>query len=126
MKMATARDTLRYNLVFWRAKRQLSQALVAERAEVSRPLISEIEQGRANVTLDVLERVAGALDVSVSQLLEPVRAATTDADIERRAGDGDDAFVDSEDFLATIDDRAPGASDAARYSKRGRKPAVSR
>lgn len=122
-----ARDALRYNLVFRRAKLRLSQSTLAERAVISRTLVSDIEQGHANITLDVLERLAAALESTASKLIAPIRRGSSDADIARRRGDGPDAFVDGRDFLAALDEvngSPAGAKPAKTYSKRGRKPAV--
>jgi len=102
---------------------QLSQEALAKRAGISRALVSDIEQGRANVTLGVIERLAIALGASVPDMLTSVQVGTTDADIDRRSADGAEAFVDARNFLAALDDQ-PAASESARYSKRGRKPAV--
>lgn len=121
---SVARNALRYNLVFRRAKLRLSQSALSERAAVSRPLVSDIEHGRANVTLDVIERLAVALETSVPDLLTPVRAGASDDDLERRSGEGLEAYVGARDFLAALDGE-PAAEEPVRYSKRGRKPAVS-
>jgi transcriptional regulator with XRE-family HTH domain len=45
---------------------------VAERAACSESLLSKVENGHANPSLAVLERVADALQVSVATLLSPV------------------------------------------------------
>lgn len=37
---------------------------------ISRPLLDQIESGRANVTLDTLERIARSLNVEPSDLLK--------------------------------------------------------
>jgi transcriptional regulator with XRE-family HTH domain len=116
-----ARDALRLNLVFRRAKLRLSQTALAERAGISRPVVSDIEQGRANVTLDVLERIAIALETTAAQLLTPVQRGASDEDIERRLKDGPEEFVDAWDLLAAIDEVDGPAGKPTRYSNRGRK-----
>jgi len=114
------RDALRSNVLFRRAQRKLAQAELAKRSRVSRAVISAIENGDANATLDVLGRIAAALDTSVVDLLsEHIRPGDTDADLERRSADGPEAYVDSDDFLAAVDDRA------GRYSPRGRRRKLS-
>jgi len=123
---AAARDALRSNVLFGRARLRLSQANLAERAGISRPVVSEIEQGKGNVTLDVLERIAAALETTAARLLTPVQRGASDEHIARRRKDGPEAFVDARDFIATIDESDDAAGKpAARYSKRGRKAAVS-
>ena len=121
-----ARDALRFNLLFQRAKWGLSQKALAQQVSISRPLVSDLEHGRANVTLDILERLAAVLEVSVPDLLTPVHAGTSEADLERRSKDGPDAFVDARDFLVAVDDdlAAKTTGSAARFSRRGRKAAV--
>jgi len=99
------RDVLSLNVLFWRAKSRLSQTVLAKRAGVSRALLSSIEQGTANVTLDVLSRLAAALGTSVAKLFEPVRGGASDAAVARRLEDGPEAFVDADDLLAALDER---------------------
>ncbi len=97
-----ARDALRFNLVFRRAKLRLSQAALAEKAAISRPLVSDIEHGRANITLDILERLADALETTAPKLLTSSRRENSDANIAARRLDPPDAFVDGRDFLAAL------------------------
>ncbi len=117
-----ARDALGFNLVFHRAKLRLSQTALAKRAGISRPLVSEIEHGRANVTIEVIERLAVALGVNVPDLFTLAQSGASDADIARRSADGPEAFVDAAQFLAAIDTKP--ANRIERFSKRGRKVTV--
>lgn len=117
-----ARDALRFNVLFRRSQLRLSQTALAERAGVSRPVVSDLECGRANATLDVLGRIATALGTSVGYLVTPVQPGDSDADLERRAADGEDAYVDAGDFLTALDEQTAGQPQ--RYSNRGRKAAV--
>ena len=43
---------------------------LAEKADLSWPYLSEIERGRENISLDKLARLAQALSVSLSKLVE--------------------------------------------------------
>ena len=43
---------------------------LAEKAELSWPYLSEVERGRENISLDKLARLAQALNVSLSKLVE--------------------------------------------------------
>jgi transcriptional regulator with XRE-family HTH domain len=52
---------------------RMTQADLADRAESRRALISDIERGEANPTLDSLSRIAVALDVEPAELLNPRR-----------------------------------------------------
>jgi transcriptional regulator with XRE-family HTH domain len=63
------------NLRQLRAARGLTQARVADSAGLPRPTYANLETGGANPTLAVLVRVAGALQVSLEELLSPPRAA---------------------------------------------------
>lgn len=47
----------------------LTQETLAERANLSVPYVSRVERGRKKVSLASLVRIAGALDVTVDQLL---------------------------------------------------------
>ncbi|HTX75098.1 MAG TPA: helix-turn-helix transcriptional regulator [Terracidiphilus sp.] len=57
-----------------RGARHLSQRQLAARMEVPRTYISKIENGKAIPTLSSLERLAGALDVEVGQLVRDARS----------------------------------------------------
>lgn len=46
----------------YRAHRQLTQAQLADRAELSLKYMGEVERGEANVTIEVLERIADVLN----------------------------------------------------------------
>jgi transcriptional regulator with XRE-family HTH domain len=46
-----------------RKKRKLSQKEVADKSNISRTYISEIESGRTNPTYDILERIGNVLNI---------------------------------------------------------------
>jgi transcriptional regulator with XRE-family HTH domain len=54
----------------WRAKRKMSQRELAERSGVSREYIARIELGQHDPTVSTLEKLAEALRVKVSRLLD--------------------------------------------------------
>jgi transcriptional regulator with XRE-family HTH domain len=54
----------------WRAKRKVSQRKLAEASGVSREYIARIELGQHDPTLSTLEKLAKALKVKVTQLIE--------------------------------------------------------
>jgi transcriptional regulator with XRE-family HTH domain len=58
------------NLRKLRLKKGLSQGVLANKLGVDRAYISNIENGRMNPTLSTLEKIAGALGVSSSELLK--------------------------------------------------------
>jgi len=58
------------NLRKWREKKDMSQVDLATALGVDRAYISNIENGRMNPTLSTLEKIAGALSISTSELLK--------------------------------------------------------
>lgn len=62
------------NLRALREARSITQQQLADRAGVPRPTIAHLESGSGNPTLAVLVRVAGALTVSIEELIGPPRA----------------------------------------------------
>lgn len=58
------------NLRKWRVKKHMSQGDLATALNVDRAYISNIENGRMNPTLATLEKIAGALGISTSELLK--------------------------------------------------------
>lgn len=114
--LAALNEALRINLLVLRAKAGLSQAALAKRSGVSRTIISELEQGRGDVRLTTLARVAGALGTTANGLLEPWHPhPPTEDELARRARD--DEFINADAFLAALDETDP----IARYSPRGRR-----
>ena len=64
----SARRLLADNLRLMRVMRRLSQTMLAEEAGVTQALVSAIERGRANPTVDSLERLALVLGVRIGEL----------------------------------------------------------
>lgn len=127
---APALEALRVNLIVGRARSRLSQEDLAERAQVSRPTISRIERGAGDVKIDVVQRIADALGVTVADLFVPASTeCVDDAEIARRAADAREDFIDADALLEAIDEslgKKPAAADEVqRYSRAGR-PAVAR
>ena len=58
------------NLKILRASRGLSQEALADLVGLHRTYIGSVERGERNISIDNLERIALAFDISVSQLLE--------------------------------------------------------
>jgi transcriptional regulator with XRE-family HTH domain len=63
-----------------RTRRGLTQEALAERAQLHRTYVTEVELGRRNVSLYNIGRLASALDVSIVELI---------GDVEVRAAAGD-------------------------------------
>lgn len=68
-KSLSARLRLARNLRKLRADRSLSQEALADLAGVHRNYLGGIERGERNVGIDNLEKLAGALDISLAELL---------------------------------------------------------
>ncbi len=56
------------NIKACRAKENISQEELAKRAQISRPHLSNIENGEAQPTIDVAIRIADALGKKVSDI----------------------------------------------------------
>lgn len=53
-----------------RERQGLSQEALADKAALHRTYIGSVERGERNISIDNIERIAGALGVSPSSLLE--------------------------------------------------------
>jgi transcriptional regulator with XRE-family HTH domain len=66
-----------------RLEQNMTMELLAERADLSYQYLSEIERGRCNFSIVVLERIALALNVSLPELI--LRASQEDPNKPQRA-----------------------------------------
>ncbi|UZD22287.1 helix-turn-helix transcriptional regulator [Algoriphagus halophytocola] len=53
-----------------RKAKELSQEDLADKSGLNRPYISAIEQGKRNVSLEVIEKLAEALDIEIKEFFE--------------------------------------------------------
>lgn len=53
---------------FWRTQRGITQEALAERANVHRTYVCDLEGGARNVSLEIIERLACALEISTGEL----------------------------------------------------------
>ena len=60
------------NIRACRSAAGLTLEQLAERADLSWPYLSEIERGKENISLDKLARIAQALSVKLTKLVEDV------------------------------------------------------
>ena len=67
-----------------RKAKGMTQDLVAERALLSTPYISDLERGRANPTLSTAEKLATALQVDVLELFNFGHQPAQSAEIRQR------------------------------------------
>ena len=63
------RSILAQNLRSLRAERQMSQEVLASKANIDRTYVSSLERERYAVSIDTLEKLADALGVPASELL---------------------------------------------------------
>jgi transcriptional regulator with XRE-family HTH domain len=70
----SAKRILADNLRLLRLKQRLSQDVLADEAGVTQALVSAIERGRANPTVESLERLALVLGVRVGDLFEEIES----------------------------------------------------
>lgn len=63
------------NIIALRTKRGWSQQELADRCEISRPRIAEIESGRFNPTVDTIDRIARELGVSTARIFRRPQAS---------------------------------------------------
>ncbi len=64
------RATLGHNVRELRVSLEMTQSDLADRAEIRRALISDIERGETNPTLDSIHRIAVVLGVEAAELLK--------------------------------------------------------
>ena len=64
---------VRFGLVLRHARehRQLSQEALAEQAGLHRTYIGQVERGERNISVDSMERLAGAVGLELWEMLRP-------------------------------------------------------
>jgi transcriptional regulator with XRE-family HTH domain len=119
-----ALEALRVNVITGRARARLSQEELAQRASLSRPTVSRIERAAGDIGIEVVQRIADALGVTVSALFLPLdKDEPDDCEIVARLDSGDDEFLDAASVLDAIDEASE--REPERYSRAGR-PRVER
>lgn len=63
--------SLKHQIVYWRIKRNLSQRELADKIGVSQQAVAKWENGSSKPTLDNVQNIADALDVSLTDLFDP-------------------------------------------------------
>ena len=75
------KDTLGKNIKIFRARRGLSQANLAEKADISIPFLSNIERGIKYPQPDMLAKIANTLGVEVNELFIGNLASVESSDL---------------------------------------------
>jgi transcriptional regulator with XRE-family HTH domain len=70
MEIQAIKDIFARNLKFYRAQRQLSQAQLAEKANISVTFLSNIECGKMFPKVETLSRITESLNVEVQELFQ--------------------------------------------------------
>lgn len=68
--MAETKVLLGRRIRYLRRQNDYSQEQLAEKAYISGKYLGEVERGQANITIEVLDKIAVALKINVSDLLE--------------------------------------------------------
>ena len=68
--LTIVKNNLGRNVKELRLSSNMSQADLADKAKIRQPLISKMERGKGNPTLDSIVRIARALGVNVIKLLD--------------------------------------------------------
>ncbi|MFL9926799.1 helix-turn-helix transcriptional regulator [Herbaspirillum lusitanum] len=75
----SAREIFGQNLRRARRLKEISQEELAFRADISRTYLSEVERGGRNISIDNMEALALALEISLGDLINPdLFASVTD------------------------------------------------
>jgi transcriptional regulator with XRE-family HTH domain len=64
----TVQEKLGARIKELRQQKGISQEKFAELADLDRTYISGIESGKRNISLEVISRIAGVFDISISEL----------------------------------------------------------
>jgi transcriptional regulator with XRE-family HTH domain len=84
-------------IAFFRKEAGLTQHQLAERADISREAIGNYEKGRRTPPVDIAQRIAAALNMSVDDLIYPDGM---------KPGMGSVLDVDMEELQRTLDERS--------------------
>jgi transcriptional regulator with XRE-family HTH domain len=76
--MTNLRHLLAANMKFYRAKLGISQSKLAERMDTATNYVASIEAGRRFPSVEVLEKMAAALEIDTIELfsMEPLKSET--------------------------------------------------
>lgn len=104
----TLQEKLGKAIIMLRKQRGLAQEQFANEAEIDRRYMSDIENGKRNISIDVIERLANCLGISVSELFsiaEDIDSAKTLDGIKEWLCDRDyedTVVLENPDYLSAI------------------------
>ena len=70
-KASTAVKDFGMKVLLERTKRKWSQEILAEKADLSRAYLGNIERGESSPSLDTIVKLATAFDIKLSKMFEP-------------------------------------------------------
>lgn len=86
----------------WRNRRRLSQEVLGEKIGSDGPRVHRLEKGSENPTLETLDKIADALEIDVSELLNPRPEGATG-----RADNRSQDLAILEELLSVVDRETP-------------------
>lgn len=104
----TLQEKLGKSIIQLRKQRGLAQEQFANEAEIDRRYMSDIENGKRNISIDVIERLANCLGINVSDLFsiaENIDSARTLDEIKEWLCDRDyedTVVLENPDYLSAI------------------------
>lgn len=73
------RERIALHLIVRRKAKRMSQEEFANDSGLDRSFVGHVEQGRRNLTLDNLIRLANALEIEPYELLQPISITSSEA-----------------------------------------------
>ena len=84
MEIQEIKNNLGKNIKYFRFHRQLSQAALAEKADISVTFLSNMERGKMFPKVETLSRITKSLDVEVHELFRADRVSKDDKEMMNR------------------------------------------
>ncbi|TKH22865.1 helix-turn-helix transcriptional regulator [Bacillus wiedmannii] len=94
-----------YNIKRYRKEKKMTQRELAEKANISRSYLGDIEGGRYNPSLDTLNTIAKALNVNINSLLTDSETNTLELSPTLSKKEERDIAKDLDAILADLDSK---------------------
>lgn len=78
-----SKELIGRNIERLRIARDMSQEALADKARIDRAHIGKIERGKINVTVDVLDRIAGSLRLKTGEFFQPIAPGSRPAPLKK-------------------------------------------